>query len=264
MNTDKITTVLGVGTAVGVAVHPLLTTGKISWVNVAVAAVVAAFGYFTNKKSTSQSPASTVGDGAKPVQASSAARPLAFKALASFAAMALLVTTCTSTTGCSAAKFDSTVSVIEKQIPAAEALAQDVATLASDPSIGTFAIEIGTAASVDLPALTNAISAYKANKTASTKAAIFAVLTSFQSSVNAQLLAANRVVDAGSQKSALAKLAAFALVVNGLELALAPFFNGPAAVSAKAEFQQVQPFIPRDAQEQIAEVYGYKLGDFGL
>ena len=49
-NTDLITTILGVIIAVGVAVQPLIQTGQIDWKQVAIAAIIAAFGYFTNKK----------------------------------------------------------------------------------------------------------------------------------------------------------------------------------------------------------------------
>ena len=49
MNNDMKATVLGVLGAIGVAVWPLIQTGKFSWGAVLAAALVAANGYITNK-----------------------------------------------------------------------------------------------------------------------------------------------------------------------------------------------------------------------
>jgi hypothetical protein len=47
MNKSWKTTVLGAILAVGIAVQPIIATGKIDWKQVAIAAFVAAIGYFS-------------------------------------------------------------------------------------------------------------------------------------------------------------------------------------------------------------------------
>lgn len=185
-----------------------------------------------------------------------------YKALTVVMSCVLALTSCIFNTGCSQSKFDSTVKVIQSEIQPAANLAAAIAQLANDPAVAPFANAIAAAGGSDLAAVSNAVDAYFANRSSGNKQAIFSAVQSLVGAVNAQLLAANKVLDPKSQAKALQELAAFSLVISGFEVALAPFFNQ--TVKAKADFEKVQPFIPRDAQEQMAEAYGYNLGQLGL
>jgi hypothetical protein len=52
MTTDLKTTILGAVLAVIVAVQPLVSTGSIDWKAVVFGALIALFGYLTDKKDT--------------------------------------------------------------------------------------------------------------------------------------------------------------------------------------------------------------------
>ena len=185
-----------------------------------------------------------------------------YKALSVVTTLVMVFNVCMFTTGCSQASFDKNMKVVQSEVPAAVALGQSILTLSGDSAATPFLTAVGNAAATDLPILQAAIDAYFANKSSGTKNAIFAVVTKLAGAVNTQVLAANKVLDPKTEADALQKLAAFSVVVNGFQLVLAPFFNSSA--SARQQFQEVQPFSPREAQEQMAEAYGYTLGQLGL
>ncbi len=186
------------------------------------------------------------------------------KTLSPVMALVLAFSTCLINTGCSDAKFDSTVKTIENEIPAAVALGADLATLTNDAQLKPILATAGSIAGTDLPIIATSINAYFNDKTASTKAAVFAAVTTLTTGINAQVLAANKIVNAASQQAALLKLAAFAAVVNGMQLVLAPFFNssrliGP--IGPQIPFSAVDASIPAAQQEKVAKAYGYTLED---
>lgn len=174
----------------------------------------------------------------------------------------MVLSLCAFDTGCSQTQFDKDVAVIQAQIPAAENFAVDLANLIKDPVVAAAAQKIGTAINVDLPNFKAVVAAYVANKTTSTKAAIFASIQTFVADINAGVLAANGITNPSSQAALLAKLNAFGVLINGMELLLSPFFNS--VVKAKADFRSIQPYVPRDLQEATAERFGYTLGQLGL
>ena len=49
LNHDYITTILGGIVAAAVAIQPMLSEGKVDWSKIGIAAIIAGFGYFTNK-----------------------------------------------------------------------------------------------------------------------------------------------------------------------------------------------------------------------
>lgn len=184
------------------------------------------------------------------------------KGCASVLCCVVVLTSCLFTIGCSSSQFDSALSTVSSELPAAVALAGDVGTLVGSAKLGPEFVKFSAAAAADLPAVKAAIGAYQSNKTAGAKQAIFAAVNVLVAEVNANFLAANTVSNQQSQQAVLQKMAAFSAVVNAFQLALAPFFNSTA--KAKGDFRQVQPYIARGEQEQAAAVYGYSLEDLGL
>lgn len=174
----------------------------------------------------------------------------------------LVMSLCVFETGCTKAQFDGVVATVNTQLPAVESLAVDIAALTGDQQVASVTASVAGAISADLPGVQAAVSAYLANKTSGTKNAIFATVSALATSINAQVLQANKVLNPQSQQSVLRQIAAVAAVVNGMQLALAPFFNK--TVQAKADFLQVQPYIPRSDVDQVAKVYGYSAADIGL
>jgi len=184
------------------------------------------------------------------------------KAYSVVLSLLMVFSLCVFETGCTSSQFDSTLATINNQLPAALALAEDIAALVNAQGMDPNIVKVGAVASTDLPVFQKAVSAYLASKSSGTKAAVFAAITSFSSNFNSAFLAANTVSNQKSQQAILTKFAAFAAVVNGFQLVLAPFFNQ--TVKAKADFQQVQPYIPRDVQEATAEQYGYTMDQLGM
>lgn len=184
------------------------------------------------------------------------------KTLSVIGVLALSVLLTLTVVGCNSAQFNKVVTIVNQQLPAVVALGEDIAILVSKPSLGPEFVKIGNIISADLPVFQRAVSAYVANKSTSTKQAIFAAVQSFTSDVNAQFLAVNTIENQNSQQAVLTKLAVFTASVNAFELVLAPFFNGQA--QAKADFQKVQPYINRDIQQAVAANYGTTLEAWGL
>lgn len=162
-------------------------------------------------------------------------------------------------TGCTSNQFNNTIATISAEIPTAITLAEDIETLVGTSSGDAVWAKITSLTSNDLPLFQQAVNTYIANKTAGTKAAIFATFNTVKNDVNATVLAANGITNPASQKSALDKLAALGIVVNAIALLLAPFFNGVAA--AKAEWQQMAPYFNRRDVVQEAERLGYSESD---
>lgn len=185
-----------------------------------------------------------------------------FKALSVVMSLLMVFSLCVFETGCTSSQLDSTIATINQQLPAAVAEAGAIGVLISNSQVGPEFQKFATAASADAKAAQDAAVAYLANKASGTKQALFSAFSAFAQDVNAQFLAANTVENQKSQQAILTKMAAFVAVVNGFQLILAPFFNKQ--VQAKSDFRTVQPFIPRAEQEQVAQSYGYTLGQLGL
>lgn len=174
----------------------------------------------------------------------------------------LVFSLCLVETGCTSDQFNNVLTTIQTQLPAAEALAQDIAVFANDPQIGTIAVAVGNIGATDLPIIQSTIAAVKQNASAGNKAKVFAAVNTAIAALTPQTLAANKVTNSQSQQSLLKKIAALQAVISGFEIALAPFFNKTA--QAKADFQQVQPYIPRELEEQMAAGYGVTLDALGI
>lgn len=191
------------------------------------------------------------------------------KAYSVVLSLLLVFTACAVETGCTSNQFNTVLNTISTQLPAAEALAQNIATLANDPVLSPFVTTIGNAAAADLPILQAAISTYQASSSTGKKQAIFDLVSALATGINAQVLAANKVANPSTQADALKQIAAIAAVVNGFQLVLAPFFNGKttSAMNARATYESVSAYIPRQEKEKVARSYGYSLAEaeaFGL
>ncbi|MGB8768653.1 MAG: hypothetical protein WCC92_03495 [Candidatus Korobacteraceae bacterium] len=160
---------------------------------------------------------------------------------------------CVFNTGCSSSQTAKTVNTVLAEAGVALQSAAAFAQLRNDPALGAFFESVYNAAIVDLPLIKDAGAAWTANKSAGNLSALSAAVNTLASEVNAQVLAANKVANTDSEKSALAALLLFSATVNGMAGALS-------GVSAKlvlpSGYREVLALTPHSAQQQVAKAYG--------
>jgi hypothetical protein len=156
-------------------------------------------------------------------------------------------------TGCSSASTAKTVNIVMAEAGVALQAAAAFAQLANDPTLGAFFQSVYSAAVVDLPLIKAAGAAWTANKSAGNLAALSAAVSSLASGVNAQVLAANKVANTDSEKSALGSLLLFSATLNGMAAALS---GTSAKLALPNGFHEVLALTPRAEVERLAKVYG--------
>ena len=104
-----------------------------------------------------------------------------------------------------------------------------------------------------MPLIKDAGAAWTANKSAGNLSALSAAVNTLASEVNAQVLAANKVANTDSEKTALTALLLFSATVNGMAAALSEV---NAKLVLPCGYHEVLAMTPRSTQEQVAKVYG--------
>lgn len=157
---------------------------------------------------------------------------------------------------CSSSQVQNVLNTINTQLPIIQSTVASISSLTNDPKLSAVLQEVETAYAADAPLLSAAITAY--NSGSGKLAGVIAASEVLASSINAQVLAANKVVSPGSEKQALVALAVVAAAVNGFALSLSAFGKSK---TASASYQAVAPFIPQAEKEKVAQSYGYTLAD---
>src|ERR1039458_9447670 len=175
------------------------------------------------------------------------------KAYCSAMSLLMVMSLVVFSTGCkmSQAQFDSVVTKVGSQMPTLEALVVDISMLANNPALVPIVQKFVDAAKVDLPAFKNTVDAYLSNKTAGTKAAIFAAFSTAAGQVNSWFLQVNGFANPQTDQALLMKIGIFVAIVNGIQVALAVFSPMSAWMSNATPYSAVQAYIPTRVKEQV-------------
>jgi hypothetical protein len=167
---------------------------------------------------------------------------------------------CVFNAGCSSSQTAKTVNIVVAEAEVALQSAAAFAELRGDPTLGAFFESVYNAAVVDLPLIKDAGAAWVANKSAGNLSALAAAVNSLASEVNAQVLAANKVANSGSERSVLASLLLFSATINGMAAALS---GVSAKLALPVGYREVLALTPRLTQEHVARAYGVAPGFVG-
>ena len=159
---------------------------------------------------------------------------------------------------CSNSQTINVVNTIAAQLPVYLTAASNIATVAGDPALAAVFQQVSSIAQTDYPIIQAAVKAYQTNQTSGNFNALVAAVNTAASQINAQVLQANKIADPKTEAVALASLSAFALVVNGMAIALAGVNKSstPAATAALIGYDDVKGYLSQKDIEQTAAVYG--------
>lgn len=170
-------------------------------------------------------------------------------------AVALSLSLVTTQTACTSAQVENVMLIVEKQLPAAINLAANLSTVADDPQLAAIFNEASGVVQADAPILTALVDAWKANKTSGNLAKVAAAVNATASKINANVLAANRLVSTKAQAITLASLNSLAIYFNGMAGSLASV-NTVKSASMQCPPSLVLPMLPKRELEQEAARYG--------
>ena len=182
------------------------------------------------------------------------------KVLNSFLAVVLCVSLVAMETACSVSSVSNTsgvVSLIESQLPGFLTQAASIATIGDSPQLAAIFTQFSSIASTDLPVIQTAVAAYQANKSNGTLVAIAAAVSALSGKLNAQVLAANKLVNTDKERLALAIITGVSLGISAWSLAISKTAGTKAARMAEPSgFREVLALASRSQIEQTARAYG--------
>lgn len=166
----------------------------------------------------------------------------------------LMIGSLLSSTACSSADFSHTVSLIQAELPAAQAAATIILNV-TDPTLVPLVADYGARAKADLLALNDSISAYNANPSATKQQKIQAFVDKIVQDANAQLLQLNGLKTDAANRAAqlIGAFAAVFAIIDGFIIAGQTKTQAKVHAAAHvAKLEQVLPLLDKNVLAQAA------------
>jgi len=173
----------------------------------------------------------------------------------------LVLSLCTFEVGCNSASFATAVARIQAEMPAAQAAATAILSVA-DPALVPLVAPTASVISTDLAAVNSAIAAYNSTPNATTEAKVQAAVDAILNTVDSNLLQLNglKTPQAAQAMQYLAAFSAVWAVIDGFIVGVqTPAQAAAHAAQHTAKLEEMLPLLDQKKMQREARLSGAEL-----